>query len=90
LVKVEQRNDSVSAELFTFGENDTASGPFELGTVIKPAILAKMEGAKQMDASVLVFAAHPAMTIDDRGLLHAVVAIQVETKPRGAMKWRCR
>lgn len=83
LVKVEQRDDSVSAELFAFGENDTASGPFELGKMIKSAILAKMEGVKQMDASVLVFAAHPEMTIDNRGLLHAVVAIQAQNETQG-------
>ena len=83
LVKVEQRDDSVSAELFAFGENDAASGPFELDKVIESAVLAKMEDAKQMAVPVLVFAAHPAMTIDDRGLLRAIVAIQAQNNTQG-------
>lgn len=40
--------------------------------MIEPAIQAKTE-AKDVGNSVLVFAAHPAMTIDDQGLLKAVV-----------------
>ena len=83
LVKVEQRVEWVSAELFAFGENDTASGPLELGKVIEPAVLAKVQGTEQMDESVLVFAAHPPMTIDDHGLLHAVVAIEVQDTTQG-------
>ena len=77
LVKVEQRVEWVSAELFAFGENDAAAGPLDLGTVIQPAVLAKMQGTEQMDDSVLVFSAHPAMTIDDHGLLHAVVFMRM-------------
>lgn len=83
LVKVEQRSDSLSAELFAFGENDAAVGPLDLRKVIESAVLTKIHGTEQMDASVLVFAAHPAMTIDDHGLLHAVVAIHVRNTTLG-------
>lgn len=72
LVKVEQRAEFVSAELFAFTENDAAIGPFDLVKVIEPAIQAKVE-AKDAGNSVLVFAARPEMTIDDQGLLKAVV-----------------
>lgn len=72
LVKVEQRAESESAELFAFAEDDTAVGPFDLGKVIKAAVEAKMD-AKDADNSVLVFMARPAMTISDQGLLRAVV-----------------
>jgi hypothetical protein len=83
LVKAEQRVESVSAELFAFGANDAAAGPLDLGTVIQPAVLAKMQGTEQIDNSVLVFAAQPAMTIDDHGLMHAVVAIHVQETTQG-------
>jgi hypothetical protein len=83
LVKAEHRVESVSAELFAFGENDAAAGPLDLGTVIERAVLAKMQGTEQIDNSVLVFAAQPAMTIDDHGLMHAVVAIKVQDTTQG-------
>ena len=78
LVKVEQRVEWVSAELFAFGENDAAAGPLDLGTVIEPAVRAKMRGAKQTDNLALVFAARPAMTIDNHGLMHAVVFMRMQ------------
>jgi hypothetical protein len=78
LVKVEQRAETVSAELFAFAENDAASGPFELSKVIEPALRAKIEGLKKTDDTVLVFAVYPAMSIDDNGLLNAVASMRIE------------
>src|SRR5208282_1318535 len=72
LVKVEQRAVFASAELFAFAENDAAIGPFDLVKVIESAVRAKM-GTRYAGDSVLVFTAHPAMTINDQGLLQAVV-----------------
>jgi len=73
LVKVEQRADFALAETFYFSDDDTATGPFDLGGVILPALRAAMKGTKGANNSVLVFAAHPAMAIDNQGLLHAAV-----------------
>jgi len=71
LFKVEQREDSVSAELFAFAENDVTLGPVDLVKVIGSEVRTKMRA----DSNFLTFAfsAHPAMTIDNHGLLHAVV-----------------
>lgn len=77
LVKVEQRAESVSAELFSFAENDAAIGPFDLARVIKPAVLATMKRVKDAESTTLVFAAHPAMSIDEHRLFHAAVSIKV-------------
>jgi len=73
LVKIEQRADSASAELFSFAEDDTAIGPFDLVKVIEPAVQAQMQASKDADISTLVFAPHPAMTINDAGLMQATV-----------------
>lgn len=75
LVKVEQRAEFASAELFAFAADGAAMGPFDLAKVVEPAVLAKTKGAKD-GKSLLVFTAHPAMTIDDQGLMHAVVLIR--------------
>ncbi len=72
LVKVEQRAESASAEVFALTENDTAIGPFDLVKVIAPAVRGKM-ATKDAADSVLVFTAHPAMKIDNQGLLQAAV-----------------
>ena len=73
LIKVEQRAETASAELFSFGENDAAIGPFDFVNVVKPAVMAKMTNSKQRSNPTLVFAAHPAMTINDQGVMHASV-----------------
>jgi len=73
LVKVEQRAGFASAELFSFSQDDSAIGPFELVKLIAPAVLAQMQGVQDTDNYQLVFASHPPMTVDDRGLLHANV-----------------
>lgn len=78
LFKVEQRAESASAELFSFAENDAAIGPFDLVKAIKLAVLAKMHGTEDMSNSTLVFAAHPAMTINDQGLMHAAVFMRMQ------------
>jgi hypothetical protein len=83
LVKVEQRADSVSAEAFFFTENDVVIGPFDLVNAIKSALLAKMEGAKDTSKATLVFVALPAMTIDDKGLLHAAVFTRMQDTTDG-------
>jgi len=74
-VKVEQRAASACAELFAFADNDAAVGPFDLASVIMPAIEAKM-GANEMNHATLLFMVHPAMTMSDRGTLHATVAMR--------------
>jgi hypothetical protein len=79
---VERRAEFASAELFAFAENDASIGPFDLVKVIEPAVRAKM-GAKDAGNSVLVFAAHPAMTINDQGLLQAVVFTRREDATDG-------
>jgi hypothetical protein len=73
LIKVEQRAERSSAELFSFAEDDAGIGPFELVSVIGLAVRAKMQDPKNMDNYVLVFPAHPEMTVDNQGLIHAVV-----------------
>jgi hypothetical protein len=84
LVKVEQRAESASAELFSFAQSDAAVGPVDLVKVIKPALLAKMQGARDTENSVLIFAAHPAMTIDDQGLMRATVFTREQDATEGA------
>jgi hypothetical protein len=83
LVKVEQRADSASAELFSFGESDATIGPFDLVNVIKPAVEEKEHNTRDPSNSVLVFTAHPAMTIDDQGLMHAVVFTRTQDASNG-------
>jgi hypothetical protein len=83
LVKVEQRAGFASAELFSFLQDASAIGPFELVKLIKPAILAQMQGVKDTDNYQLVFASHPAMTVDDRGLLHANVFARDQDSSEG-------
>jgi hypothetical protein len=82
LVKVEQRAGFASAELFSLHQDDLAIGPFELVTLIKPAILAQMR-VKETDNYQLVFASHPAMTVDDQGLLHANVFARDQDSSEG-------
>lgn len=74
MFKVEQRSESAVAELYSFTENDTALGPFDLVTVIKPEILTKMHVTNDAEEDYgLLFSAKPDMTIDDQGLLHVRV-----------------
>lgn len=68
LVKIEQRAQSASAEIFSFTEDDATTGPFNLVKVIEPALQAKMPKANTGNSTV-AFSAHPATTIDDQGLL---------------------
>jgi hypothetical protein len=81
LAKVEQRADLASAELFAFAESDVATGPFDLTKVIEPAVQAKIGGTKSN--SSLVFTARPPITIDDQGLIHAVVHTRAEDASDG-------
>ena len=68
-IKVEQRAESASVELFAFAEDDTALGPFELVHVIKSAVIAEMKSNTAAADYGLVFSSHPAMTIDNQGLV---------------------
>lgn len=83
LVKVEQRADSASAELFSFADDDTATGPFELVKVIEPAVRAQANGIKNSSYSTLVFSAVPATTIDDQGLMHTAVFARMNDATNG-------
>jgi len=73
LIKVEQRETSAVAELFSFTNDDVALGPFDLGKIIQPPMLAKLQGVEDTSQYGLVFPAHPNMTVDDQGLIHVVV-----------------
>lgn len=82
LVKIEQRAQSASAEIFSFTEDDATTGPFNLVKVIEPALQAKMPKANTGNSTV-AFSAHPATTIDDQGLLHTVVSVIQEDGTEG-------
>ena len=83
LVKVEQQAGFASAELFSFSQDDLAIGPIDLVKIIAPAVLAQMEGVKGTDNYHLVFASHPAMTVDGQGLLHANVSARNQDSSGG-------
>jgi hypothetical protein len=72
-VKIEQRAESASAELFVFLDDDTAIGPFELVETIKSALLAKVPPSKDAKNYNVVFSSHPAITIDNGGLIRTIV-----------------
>src|SRR5579864_5833012 len=75
LVKVEQRAESVSAEVFSFASDDAVVGPVDFTNVVKTALQAK-EGVANSTDSLLVFTAIPAITMDDRGSFHATVRLR--------------
>jgi hypothetical protein len=62
-------SESASVELFAFAEDDTALGPFGLVHVIKSAVIAEMKSNTAAADYGLVFSSHPAMTIDNQGLV---------------------
>jgi hypothetical protein len=76
LVKVQQSAESSSAELFTFTEDDSAAGAFELVNVVKPAMLAKIRDSRYTADDLLIFASHPAMAIDGDGVLHVAAFLR--------------
>jgi hypothetical protein len=76
LVKVQQSAESSSAELFSFAEDDSAAGPFELVNVIKPAMLAKIRDGSNAGDNLLIFASHPTMVIDGEGMLHVAAFLR--------------
>lgn len=80
-VKVEQRAESASAEVYAFGDDDTAIGPFELVQVIKPSVLAEMKNRIAAAEYGLVFSSHPSITIDERGLVHILLQAVSENAP---------
>jgi hypothetical protein len=73
LVKVQQSAEASSAELFSFAQDDSAAGPFELVNVINPAMLAKIGDGRNAGDNLLIFASHPTMAIDSDGVLHVSV-----------------
>jgi hypothetical protein len=77
-VKVEQREESASAELFAFSDDDTAIGPFELADLLKPALLAKMQATANPADYNLVFFFRPAITIDDQNRIHLVLCAALD------------
>jgi hypothetical protein len=72
-VKVEQRAEFASAELFALLDDDKVIGPFELADLLKPAVLAKMQNATDAGDYSLLFFSHPGMTIDNQGRIHFIV-----------------
>jgi len=71
--------------VFAFAGNDAAIGPVDLAKIIQPPVLAKMD-AKDGDRSGLVFVARPSMTLNNQGLLHAIVqTTQGEYGPTGPL-----
>lgn len=79
LVKVQQSAESSSAELFAFAEDNSAKGPIDLVNIIKPAMIAKIPHSGNAADNLLIFASHPAMTIDDKGLLHVAAYLRPRT-----------
>lgn len=90
-VKVEQRAESASAELYAFLDDDKVIGPFELVDLLKPALLAKMQNATDAGDYSLLFFSHPAMTIDNQGRIHVIVcAVAKQNMQDGLItKLRC-
>jgi hypothetical protein len=80
-VKVEQRAVSASAELFAFHDDDTALGPLELVHAIKPAVTPEMKSNTAAADYGLVFSSHPAMIIDNQGLLRLYAQAVSEDEP---------
>lgn len=78
LFRIEQSAESSSAELYSFGEADKAIGPIELVKVIKSAVQDKIQESKIPNNSILLFNSHPAITVDDKGLIHATVFIRAQ------------
>lgn len=73
LVRIEQSAESSSAELYSLADTDKAIGPIELVKAIKSAVQAEMREGKAPNDSILLFNSHPAITVDDQGLIHATV-----------------
>jgi hypothetical protein len=76
LVKVQQNAEASSAEFFSFAEDGSAAGPFELVNLIKPAMLAKIRHTENAGDNLLIFASHPAMAIGGDGLLHVAAFLR--------------
>jgi hypothetical protein len=83
LFRVEQSAESSSAELYSFSEADKAIGPIELIKAIKSAVREKSQESKAANSSILLFISHPAIAIDDRGLIHTAVFIRAPDSTDG-------
>jgi hypothetical protein len=78
LFRVEQSAVSSSAELYFFADTDKAIGPVELVKLIKSEVQEKMHESNALNNSILLFNSHPAITVDDRWLIHAIVFIRAQ------------
>ena len=59
-----------TAELFTFGADNTVTGPFDLVKVLEPAVRAQVRDSKKYSFRITYI---PGIAIDDQGLIHASV-----------------
>jgi hypothetical protein len=74
MVRTLTENDRPSSvELFAFADDDGVTGPFDLVKVLDPAARAEMKGIKDANKYSFEISYQPAVTIDDRGLIHASV-----------------
>jgi hypothetical protein len=64
------------AELFTFTDDNSVIGPFDLVSVFDPVVRPQMKDVKDADQYLLRFSYRPAIAIDDQGLIHASVYMQ--------------
>jgi hypothetical protein len=72
LIKIAGRvGVSDSAELFTFDEDDSIIGAFDLAKVLYAAMGAEMKSIKDANKYLFGFCYKPEAAIDDRGLIHA-------------------
>jgi hypothetical protein len=65
-----------TAELFTFTDDNSVMGPFDLVSVFDPVVRAQMKGAKDADQHLFRLSYSPRIAIDDQGLIHASVYLQ--------------
>jgi len=73
LVKVEQRERSAIAELYSFADDGAALGPVDLNKIIEPLLLGGLLDVESANQYGLIFPAFPKITVDDQGLVHAVI-----------------
>jgi hypothetical protein len=74
LVKVAQSAEFTSAELFSFADDDAATGPFELVKTIDAAVQALPE-VKGTKYDGFVFSSKPEMTMDNHGLIRSTISL---------------
>jgi len=75
----------IAAELFALDDHDAVTGPFDLVKALDPTVRAQMKGVKDVNPYVMRFSYKPEPTIDDQGLVHASVYMEVPGSDDGPM-----